>query len=123
MDAPLNAVSVVALLLALAIVFPPQPLNGLGNQPSVAVTSAANYEPAVAPDSLAALFGTDLAQGTVQAQLDAAGNLPTELRGLSVEIKDRKAGLIFVSPRQVNFWGGPRAGAAGHSRKSPLRRG
>ena len=85
----------VAATLLLAVI--PEILK---SQPSVVVTSAAGYESAVAPDSLASLFGANLAGRTVSAQLDANGNLPVELDGISVEINDRAAGLIFVSPGQ-----------------------
>jgi uncharacterized protein (TIGR03437 family) len=51
-----------------------------------AVVSAASYQPggAVAPDSLAALFGSNLA-------------------GTSVEVNGEAARLLYVSPSQINF--------------------
>jgi uncharacterized protein (TIGR03437 family) len=57
----------------------------------------------VAPNSLASVFGTGLAAKTTQAKLDANGNLPVELEGTSVEINGVKAGLLFVSPGQINL--------------------
>lgn len=73
-------------------------------QTSVTVTSAASYQLTVAPDSLATLFGTNLAAESMSAQLDAEGNLPTSLGGTSVEISGQQVGLIYVSPTQINFW-------------------
>ena len=70
------------------------------------VVSAASYDGAtVAPDSLAAGFGQNLAS----ALLSADAGLPTQLGGASIEMIDA-AGLrwnprlIFVSPGQINFW-------------------
>ncbi|MBI1352980.1 MAG: hypothetical protein GC160_01450 [Acidobacteria bacterium] len=70
------------------------------------VVSAASYDGvAVAPDSLAAGFGDNLAPGLAVAQ----GSLPLELAGSSIEMID-SAGmrwnprLIFASPGQINFW-------------------
>src|ERR1035437_5814563 len=41
------------------------------------VVNAASYGSAIAPDSLATIFGSNLAQGTASATLDANGQLPT----------------------------------------------
>jgi uncharacterized protein (TIGR03437 family) len=70
-----------------------------------AVVSAASYQPggAVAPDSLAALFGVNLAGSTASATLDANGQLPTELAGTRVEVNGEAAGLLYVSSSQINF--------------------
>jgi uncharacterized protein (TIGR03437 family) len=71
-----------------------------------AVVSAASYQPAgaVAPDSLAALFGSNLAGPTpVWATLDQNGQLPTELAGTSVEVNREAARLLYVSSVQINF--------------------
>ena len=69
------------------------------------VQSAAAPIGAVAPDSLASLFGTNLAPGTAQA-LDQP--LPTTLGGITLSVTDatgtqRSAPLIYVSPAQINF--------------------
>jgi uncharacterized protein (TIGR03437 family) len=60
---------------------------------------------AVAPDSLAAIFGTNLA-----TQVDAATAvpLPTSIDGVTVTITDfagvaHLAPLLFISPNQINF--------------------
>jgi uncharacterized protein (TIGR03437 family) len=70
-----------------------------------AVVSAASYQPggAVAPNSLAALFGVNLAGSTAWATLDQNGQLPTELAGARVEVNGETAGLLYVSPSQINF--------------------
>jgi uncharacterized protein (TIGR03437 family) len=69
---------------------------------TVTTISAAAYNavPFVAPESIVAAFGTNLAATT---QIATAQPLPTELGGTSVEVNGRKAGLFFVSPNQVNY--------------------
>jgi uncharacterized protein (TIGR03437 family) len=67
------------------------------------VVSAASYQTTVAPDSLASMFGANLTQATASATLDANGQLPTELGGISVQVGSQAASLIYVSPLQVNF--------------------
>ncbi|HYL75941.1 MAG TPA: hypothetical protein VEU96_17150 [Bryobacteraceae bacterium] len=69
----------------------------------IAVVSAASYQPVVAPNSLAALFGSGLADSTASAELDSSGQLPTTLAGVTVSIDGTLAGLLFVSPSQINF--------------------
>jgi uncharacterized protein (TIGR03437 family) len=71
---------------------------------SIVVTSAASYERLIAPDSLASIFGSGFTNVTLSTALDSAGNLPTEAGGVSVEIDGKKAGIIFVSPGQINVW-------------------
>jgi uncharacterized protein (TIGR03437 family) len=72
----------------------------------VANVSAASYLPlALAPDSIAAAFGGNLATTTVIA---SGLPLPTELAGTRISIKDaagveRIAQLFFVSPFQINY--------------------
>ena len=70
---------------------------------SVTVVSAASYQNVIAPDSLAAAFGTGLARATAPATLDAAGQLPTELASTRVQVNGSDARLIYVSPGQINF--------------------
>ena len=66
------------------------------------VVNAANYGNAIAPDSLATIFGSNLAPATASATLDANGQLPTELASIRVEFNGAAAGLFYVSPGQVN---------------------
>lgn len=73
---------------------------------SVATTvSAASFAPAVAPDSIASVFGVGLAASTNVATMLP---LPLMLDGVAVKLKDsagveRGAWLLFISPNQINF--------------------
>ncbi len=74
--------------------------------PNVASVSAASFVTGqLAPESVAASFGSNLAAST---QIASGLPLPTELAGISVRIKDfagveRAAPLFFVSPNQINY--------------------
>jgi uncharacterized protein (TIGR03437 family) len=68
-----------------------------------AQVSGASYQPVVAPNSLASLFGSGYSDVTVSAQLDANGQLPTTLGGVSVQINGAAAPLLYVSPLQINL--------------------
>jgi uncharacterized protein (TIGR03437 family) len=68
-----------------------------------AQVSAASYQPVVAPNSLATLFGSGYTDLTVPAQLDSNGQLPLQLGGVSVQINGVAAPLLFVSPLQINL--------------------
>jgi uncharacterized protein (TIGR03437 family) len=75
---------------------------------AVSTVSAASFDPVpVAPESIVAGFGAQLATGTVVAvdvdQNQPGIQLPTELAGTTVEVNGRRAGLFFVSPGQVNY--------------------
>ncbi len=78
----------------------------VGQPTPVTTTHAASFlGTTVAPESIAALFGVNLAGGTAVAN---GIPLPTELLGTQVFVRDangteRLAGLFFVSPLQVNF--------------------
>jgi uncharacterized protein (TIGR03437 family) len=70
-----------------------------------AVQSAAAPSSAVAPGSLASLYGANLATGTAQA---TSQPLPPALGGVTLTATDasgvrRQAGLHYVSPGQINF--------------------
>jgi uncharacterized protein (TIGR03437 family) len=72
---------------------------------AAATVSAANYQPAVAPESIVAGFGANLAASTQAANTLP---LPTTLAGTTIRIRDRlgmerAAPLFFVSPTQVNY--------------------
>ena len=69
------------------------------------VQSAAAPSAAVAPDSIASLYGSNLATGTAQAGSQPP---PTSLGGINLNVTDsagqtRAAPLIYVSPGQINF--------------------
>src|SRR5437016_1864067 len=69
----------------------------------ITVVSAASYRNTIAPDSLATIFGANLAQTTASATLDDLGQLPTELGATRVEVDGQEARLFYVSPGQINF--------------------
>lgn len=69
------------------------------------VQSAAASSPAVAANSIASIFGANLATATAQA---SAQPLPTSLGGIGLTVTDaagsqRSAPLIYVSSAQINF--------------------
>ena len=74
----------------------------------VTTVSAASYEKAaVTPGSVVSAFGTKLATTTTTATDIDPGtpviDLPTNLSGTTVQVNGQFAGLLFVSPQQVNF--------------------
>src|ERR1039457_516754 len=76
-----------------------------GGPGPVASLSSASYVAALAPEAIAAAFGTNLA---TTVQVATAGPLPIMMAGTSVAVTDaggisRQAGLYFVSPAQINF--------------------
>lgn len=70
------------------------------------IASAASYRTAaVAPESIVATFGLNLAAGV---SLASQQPLPTSLGGVTIKLRDaagveRSAPLFFVSPAQINF--------------------
>ena len=81
-----------------------QPGATLGNFASVSAASFSQTG-ASAADAIVAGFGAGLSQNTVAA---TSTPLPAQLDGVEVEVKDvagadRKAGLFFVSPGQINY--------------------
>lgn len=79
--------------------------DNLGGDAAAAMVSAASYRPALSPDSIASVFGPDLASGLL-----AAGQLPlpTILLDTTARIIDGAGRyhfgqLIAVSPLQVNL--------------------
>src|SRR5581483_6697368 len=71
------------------------------NATPVTTVSAASYEgSAIAPESIVAAFGTQLA---TQTALATTTPLPTSLGGTTVEINGQAAQLFFVSAGQINF--------------------
>lgn len=73
---------------------------------TVTIVSAATFEESpVAPESIVAIFGQNLALNTAQATTTP---LPFVLNGVTVRItdsagNDHSAPLFFVSPQQINF--------------------
>ena len=78
------------------------------NSVPVTTVSAASYEKAaVTPGSVVSAFGTKLATTTTTATDTDPGtpviDLPTNLIGSTVQVNGQFAGLLFISPAQVNF--------------------
>src|ERR1035438_1442828 len=86
-----------AVLLALCVP------SAISQSAPLAVVNAASYGRTIAPDSLATIFGANLAQTTASATLDPNGQLPTELASTSVTINSVPAPLVYVSPGQINM--------------------
>jgi uncharacterized protein (TIGR03437 family) len=98
-----GALQIVNFCGVVNLIAPPPPAR-----PTAAIVSAIDYRPSVAPGGLAALFGTNLTTETIAAR-DLP--LPTELGGLSIKLvssnprntREFSAGLLYVSPQQINF--------------------
>lgn len=77
------------------------------NSTPVVTVSAASYSRTVAPESIAAAFGTQLATTTttvVDTDPNTPGiQLPDSPGGTTVRIGGTLARLLFVSPTQINF--------------------
>jgi uncharacterized protein (TIGR03437 family) len=72
-----------------------------GSARSLAAVSAASFATdSLAPEAIAAAFGTGLASATIAASTTP---LPTELAGTRVRVNGVLAPLFFVAPTQVNF--------------------
>jgi uncharacterized protein (TIGR03437 family) len=80
----------------------PVALLGQGSN-TFRVVSSASYATTVAPNSLASIFGTNLALAKATATLDSNGNLPVELASTRVEVNGTASSLLYVSPAQINF--------------------
>ncbi|MCC6857767.1 MAG: hypothetical protein IT158_04365 [Bryobacterales bacterium] len=81
-------------------------LTGLsGAHAQITVANGASYVPgqAVAPGSLASVFGQDLATSTQSGPWSPFGRLPRSLGGVAVTVNGVAAGLYFVSPGQIQF--------------------
>ena len=89
------------LILALCFLIP---LAGFA-QNNVRISSAAGDNLGLSAEGLATAMGTSLASQTAAAQ---SSPWPTSLGGVTVQVQDsasvtRPAGLLFVSPGQINF--------------------
>jgi len=95
-------------ILLLVSAFTGLPVFADVNSFPVTTVSAASYEKAaVTPGSVVAAFGTKLATTTtIATDLDPGTpviDLPTNLSGTTVQVNGQLAGLLFISPEQVNF--------------------
>ena|SRR5579872_435355 len=73
-------------------------LGGIVNAASLAPASGPGH--AIAPGSIASLFGQNLAATTASA---SGFPLPTTLAGTSLTVNGVAAPLFYVSPDQINF--------------------
>jgi uncharacterized protein (TIGR03437 family) len=91
------------LLFALSVWAVPPPLY----TPSSIVNAANPAAPALAPNTIATIYGQDLAFNTaaLTAEQIRAGMLPTVLigAGVRVSVNNIQAALYYVSPGQINF--------------------
>ena len=68
------------------------------------IVDAATYGPALAPGSLASIFGTGLATDTNGATFDfTAGAFSESASGVQVFVNGAASPLIYLSPQQINF--------------------
>ncbi len=112
LTAQISAADIANPGAASVTVFTPVPGGGLSNADTVFIGKQASIVPAtsfggntISSNSIAALFGSDLATGVESA---TSTPLPTSLRGTSVTIRDDTrtdilSPLFFVSPSQINF--------------------
>ncbi len=68
------------------------------------IADAATGAPALAPGSLASIYGTGLAATTNGATFDyAAGVFPESASGVQVFVNGAASPLLYLSPQQINF--------------------
>ncbi|MGH9719272.1 MAG: hypothetical protein ACRD8O_03610, partial [Bryobacteraceae bacterium] len=100
-----------AILLLAALVLPvraaAEGLRGATQSYSAdsITNSASNRSGSLAPNTLASVYGADLAYVTRAVTADdiVAGGLPAALGGVNVFVGGLRAHLLYVSPQQVNF--------------------
>jgi uncharacterized protein (TIGR03437 family) len=100
-----------SLLLAVLALCPMLPAESSRKSTTPAYTSASvvnsatNTTDALAPNTIATIYGTDLSYSTDQASSANIVDhmLPQVLAGVRLFVGGYPAGLYFVSPRQVNF--------------------
>ncbi len=105
MDTPARCPRLLVFLAAAALLAPETAVLA-ARSPKIAsggVRNAADYSANIAPGSMIAIFGTDLAPSTAVA---SSVPLPIELNGVQVDVYDgtikRRAAVLFVSANQVN---------------------
>jgi uncharacterized protein (TIGR03437 family) len=67
------------------------------------VNSATQTASALAPNSIATIYGANLSFSTDSASVAAGATLPTIISGVSVLVNGHFAHLFYVSPGQINF--------------------
>ena len=80
---------------------PAAALQAIVNQASFG-HEAAQFS-AIAPDSIAAAFGTSLASTTQQSTRQADGKFPVNVAGTTVTVNGRAGQILFASPDRVYF--------------------
>jgi len=88
-------------------IIPPNRFGGvyawrIGPLRPVALVSSASGRAVVAPDSLATIYGVNLARNSVTGHVDPSGQYPIELDGVTVRLAGRAVQLLYVSPHQIN---------------------
>jgi phospholipase C len=94
--------------------YPPAPQNLVHAAGTLVAANSAYGTYALAPETIASIYGSNLAAAPQQAQSQP---LPTTLGGVTVTLKDANGGvfpapLFYVSPNQVN-WLIPKGAASG----------
>ncbi len=90
-----------------------------GGLTSILNQASLGHEPspvkAVAPNSIAAAFGSALANTTQQSQRQADGTFPTNVGGTTVTVNGRAAQIFFVAPDRVHFLVPPQTEVGGNA--------
>ena len=90
-----------------------------GNPPVITstngVTNGASFRPGAVTGAWTTVFGANLSPSTRDwtGAIDAAGNFPTSLDGVSVTIDGKPAFIYFISPGQLNIQAPDLAGKTG----------
>lgn len=93
--------------------------GGGGNRPTITseggITNGASFVPGVVTGAWTSIFGTNLAAATKDwtGLIDAQGNFPTSIDGVSVTIDGKAAFINFVSANQINIQAPDLAGRTG----------
>lgn len=90
--------------LALAACLCAQDANA-PNYTAAGIVNGASFTPALAPNTIVSIFGTNLSWGTygLHAGDIAAGVMPTTLGNVEIYFEGWPAYIYYVSPLQVNF--------------------
>jgi len=83
--------------------------------PTNGVTNGASFSPGVVTGAWTTIFGTNLASETRDwtGAIDANGNFPTTLGGVSATVDGKPAFIYFISPNQINVQAPDLAGRTG----------
>jgi uncharacterized protein (TIGR03437 family) len=87
--------STTGLAIVLELSAPPPPVLE-------SVLNTASYKPEVSPGEIVSVLGQHIGSQPVTGQYDSSGLYPTTLGGTTVTFGGVPAGLLYVSPGQVN---------------------